>query len=879
MKINKKLYSVALVSVTLVLYLTIVSSTALADTEQTASSAGAYAYITNYDDQTVSVIDTVTNTVTDTVPVGRDPYGIAVSPDGTKAYVTNQAINTVSIIDIPTKKVTSQVKVGNYPWGIAVNPAGTKVYVANCDSNTVSVIDTATNTVKATVPVGKWPAGVAVNPSGTKVYVTNILSNDLSVIDTATNAVKTTVSLGSNPEGVSVSSYEKKAYVTKATVSLGNNPEGVSVSPDEKHIYVTNRGSSTVSVIDTAKNTVTATIPVGGYPQGITVTPNGKYVYVTNGGSNTVSVIDTAKNKVTATVSVGNYPLGVAVSLDGKKVYVTNGDSNTVSVIDTAKNKVTATVSVGSRPIAFGQFIVSSTSEPPIASFSSNVTKGYAPLSVQFTDNSQNAIGWSWKFGDGATSTDPSPVHTYSAPGTYTVTLTVTNTAGIDTVEESDYITVNPGPDPSIPVAAFSASPASGDKPLKVKFTDTSTGNINSWYWDFGDGVHSTTKAPSHTYTAYGSYTVSLRVMNTSTGLKNTTIKPQYINVTVPLVADFATNVTTGSAPLSVQFTDKSTGKLTSWKWDFGDGATSTEQNPKHTYTVAGSYTVSLTVTDAFGKDTIEESDYITVNPGPDPSIPVAAFSASPVSGDKPLKVKFTDTSTGNPTSWYWDFGDGVHSTTKAPSHTYTAYGSYTVSLRVMNTSTGLKNTTIKPQYINVAVPLVADFVTNVTTGSAPFSVQFTDKSTGKITSWKWTFGDGTWSKSKNPVHTYSQPGKYFAKLTVKDAKGATAVSAYTKILVLNVKTPVAAFSASPTSGNMPLKVTFTDKSTGTPTKWTWTFGDGTWSKSKNPVHTYSQPGKYFAKLTVKDAKGATAVSAYTKILVLKVKKPVVIFR
>jgi YVTN family beta-propeller protein len=770
MKINKNLYSVALVSVTLILYLTIISSTALADTEQTASSAGAYAYITNYDDQTVSVINTATNTVTATVPVGRDPYGIAVSPDGTKAYVTNQAINTVSIIDIPTNKVTSKVKVGNYPWGIAVNPAGTKVYVANCDSNTVSVIDTATNTVKATVSVGKWPAGVAVNPSGTKVYVTNILSNDLSIIDATTNTVKTTVSLGSNSEGVAVSPDEKKVYVTKATVSLGSNPEGVAVSPDGKNIYVTNRGSSTVSVIDTAKNTVTATIPVGGYPQGVTVTPNGKYVYVTNGGSNTVSVIDIAKNKVTSTVSVGNYPLGVAISLDGKKVYVTNGDSNTVSIIDTATNKVTATVSVGRRPIAFGQFIGSSTSEPPIASFSSNVTEGYAPLSVKFIDNSQNAIGWSWKFGDGATSTDPSPVHTYSAPGTYTVTLTVTNTAGKDT--EEDYITVNSGPDPTKPVANFSASPVSGDKPLKVDFTDTSTGNINSWDWEFGDGVHSNARNPTHTYGAYGSYTVSLRVMNTSTESQNTTIKSQYINVIAPLVADFVTNVTTGSAPLSVQFTDKSSGKPTSWFWNFGDGATSTEKNPKHTYSKAGKYTVSFTVTNAFGKDTDEETDYITVTP---PKKLVADFSANTLYA--PLTVAFTDKSTGNPTKWAWDFGDkSVRIKTQNPTHQYSKGGTYTVKLTVTNAAGTTAYKSVKIVVPKVVKP-VANFIASPTSGKSSLTVAFTDKSQNTPTSWRWVFGDGKISTEQNPTHQYTKAGTYKVKLTATNAAGSSTVS------------------------------------------------------------------------------------------------------
>jgi YVTN family beta-propeller protein len=121
--------------------------------------------------------------------------------------------------------------------------------------------------------------------------------------------------------------------------------------------YITNSGDNTVSVIDTATNTVTATVTVGALPFGVAVTPDGARVYVTNFGSDNVSVIDTATNTVTATVTVGGLPFGVAVTPDGARVYVANQDSDNVSVIDTATNTVTATVTVGAAPLAFGQFI------------------------------------------------------------------------------------------------------------------------------------------------------------------------------------------------------------------------------------------------------------------------------------------------------------------------------------------------------------------------------------------------------------------------------------------------------------------------------------------------------------------------------------------
>ncbi len=343
--------------------------------------------------------------------VGTDPWGITVSPDGSKVYVTSNDSNTVSVIDTAAKKVTATINVGNKPSGIAVTPDGTKVYVANSLDNTTSVIDTATNTVTTTVPVDSFPTGVAVTPDGTKVYVTSATytenstyNSTVSVIDTITNTVA-------------------------ASVPVGTASKGVAITPDGKKAYVANSFDNTISVIDTGSNTVIATVSVGTEPWGITVSPDGTNVYVANSLDNTTSVIDAATNTVKATVPVGLYPVGVSITPDGKEVYVTNSYDGTVSVIDTATNKVKATVNVGEVPCSFGQFI----EQPvfPVANFNSNVSEGYAPLTVQFTDLSKNVLGWNWNFGDEGISTDRNPIHTYSATGTYNVNLTVSNSKGI----------------------------------------------------------------------------------------------------------------------------------------------------------------------------------------------------------------------------------------------------------------------------------------------------------------------------------------------------------------------------------------------------------------------------------------------------------------
>ncbi|HXH12490.1 MAG TPA: LamG-like jellyroll fold domain-containing protein [Alphaproteobacteria bacterium] len=163
------------------------------------------------------------------------------------------------------------------------------------------------------------------------------------------------------------------------------------------------------------------------------------------------------------------------------------------------------------------------------------------------------------------------------------------------------------------PVAAFSGAPTSGAAPLPVAFRDGSSGSITAWSWDFGDGGTSTAQHPSHTYTSPGSYTVSLTV--TGPGGADTETKAAYVTVNMPPpVAAFSGTPTSGAAPLPVAFRDGSSGSITAWSWDFGDGATSTAQNPSHTYAAPGSYTVSLTVTGPGGSDSEVKAHYITVS-------------------------------------------------------------------------------------------------------------------------------------------------------------------------------------------------------------------------------------------------------------------------
>lgn len=244
-------------------------------------------------------------------------------------------------------------------------------------------------------------------------------------------------------------------------------------------------------------------------------------------------------------------------------------------------------------------------------------------------------------------------------------------------------------------------------------------------------------------------------------------------NTSKNIVADFTAN--TDNSPV-VQFNDASTGNINSWLWDFGDGGTSIAQNPSHTYTAAGTYQVTLTVAqNKWWFDTTTQDVSVSDPSTATASKPVANFTAIPSSGQAPLKVQFNDTSTGSPTSWLWTFGDGASSTVENPSYTYNGAGTYGVTLTASNSAGSSSKTTS----ITVSpVPPIANFTANPTTGVAPLLVQFTDSSTGTITSWAWNFGDGATSSAQNPSHTYNNPGTFTTTLTVSNSGGSNTKNA-----------------------------------------------------------------------------------------------------
>jgi PKD repeat protein len=248
----------------------------------------------------------------------------------------------------------------------------------------------------------------------------------------------------------------------------------------------------------------------------------------------------------------------------------------------------------------------------PVSNFIGTPLIGNVPLTVQFYDTSTGApTAWNWNFGDGGTSSQQNPVHTYVSIGTYTVSLKVSNAVGNDTKTKAGSVTA------TTPVkAAFTFTPSQGDIPFTVQFTDHSTGPVTSWAWVFYDEGTSTQQNPSFTFKKVGWKIVTLTVTNSSGGSNSYTTDTGHspkATADGPVKAWFTAAPTSGKKPLTVQFTDESTGPVNWWRWQFGSGSSNTEQNPQKIYQNAGTYTITLTVRNSTGNDTFTRTNYIAV--------------------------------------------------------------------------------------------------------------------------------------------------------------------------------------------------------------------------------------------------------------------------
>ena len=401
--------------------------------------------------------------------------------------------------------------------------------------------------------------------------------------------------------------------------------------------------------------------------------------------------------------------------------------------------------------------------QDPTASFSFSCSN----LTCTFTDGSTDpdgtVVSWAWQFGDGGTANEKSPQHTYGAGGTYDVVLMVTDDGGAtdDVTRQVSVTPQNQGPTASFTVECDL---------LSCTFTDESTdsdGTVVEWSWNFGDGATSEQQNPQHSYASGSTYSVTLTVRDND-GATGQAV--QQVTPNEKPAADFSF-LCTGRV---CQFADLSIdpdGSITSRAWRFGDGATSSQSNPSHTYAADGDYDVRLIVTDnASAKDTVTK----TVSVLQPNQAPVAAFSNTCTN----LSCDFTDESTdddGTVVGWQWAFGDGAVLSERNPSHTYAAEGTYTVTLTVTDDD-GAASVPAASRDISVS-PANQGPTADFTFSCVNLVCQFTDGSDdpdGTIASRSWDFGDGNGASQMNPQHAYPSKGDYTVMLEVTDNDGAT---------------------------------------------------------------------------------------------------------
>lgn len=456
----------------------------------------------------------------------------------------------------------------------------------------------------------------------------------------------------------------------------------------------------------------------------------------------------------------------------------------------------------------------------PIPSFSApNIACKHVP--VTFQNTSQNASSYLWDFGDGTTSTDSSPTHAYLLSGVYTISLTATiNSCSVTTVY-NNYMTV------ANPIAAFSFTTSGQCMPVTVNFNDQSTAAVQ-WTWHFGNGDSAQSQNPVYTYLSDPTDSIVLFITDVNGCIDSTKLVP------FPYYAAGASiDVGNGCIPHTSQFSDISNGAI-NWFWDFGDGGTSTLQNPSHQYTANGYYNVTLVAEFPGGCfDTIVYTNMIHI------ASPVANFSSPSIVGCSPTQISFIN-STNDANQFSWDFGDGGTSSNVNPQHIYYIPGTYSISLIATN-SYGCIDTVVKPDYITIPGTYTY-FGISTLSGCQGENIAFTDSSIN-ASEWSWDFGDGAIDSLRHPNHIYPDTGSYTVTLITRDSIGCTSSYIYPTQLRIH-PTPQAAASVTDSVGCNSFSTGFINNSQGA-VQYIWNFGDGNTSTALHPAHTYSQSGLF----------------------------------
>ncbi|HVN52961.1 MAG TPA: PKD domain-containing protein [Anaerolineaceae bacterium] len=828
-------------------------------------------------------------TVSKTITIGTQPIRIATSPCLNKAYITNKGSNSVSIVDLTTihsdAPVINTITGLNAPWGVIVAPTGDRAYVANYGNTRIGVIDTIQDTLMATwswsgvsgqnpedldlTPDGRWiyTAGTSsilaidtTNPTATPINIPNQASGlysvdvfpsefgpyayfsnggvqTISVLDTTTNQIIFAIPMPGAPSFTSLFKPSTScAYAPIAAFSPTNAVGQLNTS-----FTFTNRSIRNPTSVDWDF----------GDGSEISHDYNGTHIYTTPG---TYTVTLTVHNNYGSSSTSGTINFKPKASFTPSETAIDPGDTVTFNNTTTGNPTInyvwnfgdgTATSTAVSPTHTYtkiGNFTVTLTATNSVGSDTATGLVVFHPkadfspkesiIQVGDTINFANAstgstpLRYSWNFGDGGTSTDANPSHTYSTVGSYTVSLTTENDWGSNTSTGTVHFR---------PKAIFTPGLSKIQAGESVSFSNASTGEEPlDFTWDFGDNSPTEkVRNPTHIYHSIGNYVVTLTVEN-SFGTDTTTGK-----VVFPPVAAFSQSSSVIHTGESVTFTNESTGtEPLTYLWEFGDGQTSQDRDPVHQYSIAGAYTIRLTTTNEYG--TSQATSQLNF-------APKAVFSPTNPVIQLGQAIAFINSSTGTaPLSYLWDFGNGATSTEANPTYTYNTAGSYIVSLKVSNsfgdqTATGKVNFSPKASFTptNAAIQLGEPITfTNTSSGTMPLS-------------YLWDFGDGATSTETNPTHVYETVGTYTVSLKATNDYGNATVNGQ-----VNFK-PITSFTPANPVIQLGEEIAFTSTSSGTaPLSYLWDFGDGSTSTQANPRHTYLAVGAYTISLKVTNAYG-----------------------
>lgn len=484
---------------------------------------------------------------------------------------------------------------------------------------------------------------------------------------------------------------------------------------------------------------------------------------------------------------------------------------------------------------------------------------GCVPLTVNFQGTINNAQSFSWDFGDGSSSTQQNPIHTFTDTGTYTIML-----IGVDSNS------CNLADTAYVEVWVRNDSLSADFLPNLLVDCDSNLVSVSSnnyataqYHWDMGDGTNFTTHSVQHQYQSPGTHTITLIVSDTSKcNLLDTFAATIFIPST--LHANFTSSDTSGCKPLQVQFAAPTNGNA-HYNWIFGDGNSSTTNPVNHTYNNAGTYTVSLIVSDTSSCNKADTAyALITVID----SFADASFHFNRTFyGCDSVRVDVWSTYAGED-SELWDFGDGTSASSDSASHTYTIGGSYTI-VHYLTDADKICKPLDTAQIAVSLFPLSTTFTVPDTGGCLPFTAQFTGNSTLLSTDYYWFFGDGDSTSGESASHIYNSTGTFDVLLIGVDTNACVgADSVFAQITVIN-DSVIADFQLQVLNDcDSNLVIDLTNQSTNAIEHF-WNFGDGATSTQLNEQHTYTQPSTYTITLVVTDTNRCHPIDSISKTVQL----------